>query len=86
MEKEISLERYESSQKSMQELANKLELAMQMIGTLEAEKRQWVQEKIKQTEIIAHQIGNSDNVVIQLQDEIRNIKRQLCQECYKKVR
>ena len=86
MTKELSIKRYEAAQESLKELANKLDVAMSMIANLEAEKRQWVQEKIKQQEIIKQQLGNSDDVVIQLQDEIRNIKKQLCEECFKKIR
>jgi len=83
---EISEKRYKATQESLKELSGKLDVAMQMITTLEAEKRQWVIEKIKQTDIISKQLGNSDGVVEQLQDEIRSIKSKLCKECYRKVR
>jgi len=83
---EISEKRYKATQDSLNEISSRLDIAMQMIATLEAEKRQWVQEKVKQTEIISKQLGNSDGVVEQLQDEIRSIKSKLCKECYRKVR
>ncbi len=67
--------KYKAAQQGMEELANKLNEVISLNETLVAEKRQWVQEKIVQQQIIAQQIGNNDGVVQQLQNEIREIKR-----------
>ena len=83
---EISSARYNNMQKSMEELSNKLELSMDIIAKLEAEKRQWINDKTIQQGIIQQHLGNSDDIVRQLQNEIRGIKSKLCPDCFKKVR
>lgn len=77
MVKELSMKRYEASQQSLLEVADKLTNALAMVGVLEAEKRQWETEKIRQQEIIVTQLGRSDSIVGQLQDEIRSVKRKI---------
>lgn len=67
--------RFASYQESLNQLDVKYSAAIQTISILEKEKRQWMQEKELQQNIIAHQLGNSDSVVQQLQDEIRNLKK-----------
>jgi len=52
-----------------------LKTLQEINNTLEMEKRQWIEEKIKQQMIIKQHLANGDNTVRQLQDEIRFLKR-----------
>ena len=70
------MRRYLATQESMAKLETLLNQANKQIEILSAEKNQWVQQKIMQDQIIQQQLGNSDSVVRQLQDEIRSIKKQ----------
>jgi len=78
MPKEMTIEdwkkRYDSAQESMRELAAKLAVAEAIINNFEPEKKQWVQRLAMQDTIVQHQLGNSDNVVSKLQDEIIKLK------------
>lgn len=67
--------RYFSAQESLDHAVGKINELEYQKTILEAEKRQWVEQKIMQEEIVKHQIGNSDNTVSQLQSEILNIKK-----------
>ena len=68
-------QRIDSYGDAVVQLEAKIKLLTELNQTLEAEKRQWTEEKIKQQMIIQQQLGNSDDVVSQLQDEIRRIKK-----------
>ena len=70
------MKRYLAAQASMADLERQLKRAFNQIAILEAEKKQWEEQKVLQAQIIQQQLGNSDNVVRQLQDEIRRIKKQ----------
>ena len=71
------LKRYNASQKLLEQTIEKLNKQRQQIEILEAEKRQWVEQKILQNHIIQQQLGNSDNVVRQIQNEILNLKEKI---------
>ena len=68
------LKRYNAAQISLADLSQQLVEAQKRIMVLEAEKKQWEIEKINQQSIIHQQLGNSDNIVRQLQEEIMRIK------------
>ncbi len=70
------MKRYLAAQASLADLERQLKRALNQIAILEAEKKQWEEQKVLQSQIIQQQLGNSDNVVRQLQDEIRRIKKQ----------
>ena len=70
------MKRYLAAQASLADLERQLKRAFNQIAILEAEKKQWEEQKVLQAQIIQQQLGNSDNVVRQLQDEIRRIKKQ----------
>lgn len=47
-----------------------LEAANKKIDLLEKEKNQWVTDRINQQQVITQQLGNSDNIISQLQNEL----------------
>jgi CRISPR/Cas system-associated protein endoribonuclease Cas2 len=72
---EALLKRYNSCQKGLETLSEKIRNLETINAILTAEKNQWNEQKILQDQVIQHQLGNSDEVVKQLQDEIRKIKK-----------
>ena len=69
--------RYKSMLDENNGLTKKLADAQKIISILEAEKNQWTMQKDLQSQIIAQQLGNSDNTATQLQNEIISLKRRL---------
>lgn len=78
--------RYEDTQKTLKDAVDKIHALEFLNANLEAQKKQWEQERVMQQQVVVQQIGNSDKVVNSLQEEIRDIKRKLCKECLIKVR
>ena len=72
---DITEKRYFAAQKALEGAVKIIKQREDRIALLVAEKKQWEQEKIIQTQIISQQIGNSDSVVQQLQNEIIDLKR-----------
>ena len=72
---DITEKRYFAAQKALEDAVKIIKQREDRIALLVAEKKQWEQEKIIQTQIISQQIGNSDSVVQQLQNEIIDLKR-----------
>lgn len=77
---------YNSLASAVEGMSNENKRLAEMNDILVAEKKQWEGQKVIQEQVISQQLGNSDGVVGKLQDEIRSIKSQLCEACYKKVR
>ena len=67
--------RYDSARSAVMEMELKLKTMENMLSVLTLEKVQWEQQKVLQEQVISKQLGNSDGVVQQLQDEIRHLKR-----------
>jgi hypothetical protein len=77
IEYEQLLKRYNNSQNTIEVLQRRYEQALARIAVLEAKGEQWESAKITQSEIVQHQIGQSDNKVAQLQNEIIELKELL---------
>ena len=79
MERDISVNvlqrRIDSLNKSIVFLESKVEVLKDLNLKLNIEKKQWTEQKIKQEMIIQQQLGNSDGVVKQLQNEIISLKK-----------
>lgn len=73
----ILQKRVDSLGDGIKELNKKIETLEYINSILESEKVQWIQEKTIQQQIIHQQLGNSDNVISQLQDEIRELRRKI---------
>jgi len=74
---ELATKLNNAAQESMQKISTEKDALLNMMGVLSQEKRQWESEKAKQQSIIAQQLGNSDGVTEQLQNEIINLKESL---------
>ena len=69
--------RIDSLNEGIKAMEAKISNDEQIINILNAEKVQWNQSKMVQEQIITQQLGNSDNVVNQLQEEIIKLKREM---------
>lgn len=68
---------YDSTNEAIRRLeVENTELGKKLI-ILEAEKKQWLQQKIIQDQVIARTLRNSDDVIRRLQDEIGVLRKRL---------
>lgn len=84
-EQEDWKKRYDSLMEGLKSLEAENKYLKEQNEVMGKQKRQWEEEKIKQQMIIKQQLGNSDDVVRQLQKEIKSIKKKL-RVCLKKVK
>ena len=69
--------RYNSLKEAVSILDKRLKETSRQNSILQAEKKQWAQQQVVQENVITQQLGNSDKVVRQLQDEIMMLRKKL---------
>ena len=69
------MKRYEAAQKEIDRLANVNTLLTNKVVLYEQKEKQWNEQKILQDQIIQHQISESDNKVLELQNEIIELRK-----------
>lgn len=69
--------RYNSSIATVASLEGRLAAAIQNITILEAEKRQWTEQKVLQDKIIQQRLNEVNNTTNQYLEEINRLKEEL---------
>ena len=69
------LSRYMATQQTLANLEKLLEEANKKVEILQAEKRQWDEQKVLQNQIIHQQLQNNDLIIRKLQDELIALKQ-----------